>query len=160
MYPCALRGGGPDTWVPGPFASRRSVQGAAPLEPLRGYPCTLTGKVHPRPSCTFPVRLKSNTVTFDCLPDTAGKRSFILPRRRLNIMKKSREELEKSIPKPKLKRSGTSAKSSGWKTASWARTGNSSLTLFLPPTGEARKRWNIGGRHGPLWSMPSLRKRG
>ena len=44
-------------------------------------------------------------------------------------------------------------------TASWVRTANPSLTLFLPPTGEARKRWNNGGRRGPLWSMPSLRKR-
>ena len=25
---------------------------------------------------------------------------------------------------------------------------------------EARKRWSVGGRRGPLWSMPSLRKRG
>jgi len=50
---------------------------------------------HPRPGCTFPARLKPNTVTLDRLPDTAGRRSFILPRRRSNTMKKLREELEK-----------------------------------------------------------------
>jgi len=38
MYACALRGDGPDTRVPGPFASLRSEQGASPLAPLRGYP--------------------------------------------------------------------------------------------------------------------------
>ena len=33
--------------------------------------------------------------TLDRLPDTAGRRSFVLPRRRSNTMDKSREELEK-----------------------------------------------------------------
>lgn len=46
---CALRGYGPDFRKSGPFASLCSVQGAAPLAPLR--------------VCTFPVRLKPNTVT-------------------------------------------------------------------------------------------------
>ena len=44
---CALRGYGPDLRKSGPFASLRSVQGAAPLAPLRGYPCTPTKTVHP-----------------------------------------------------------------------------------------------------------------
>ena len=92
---CALRGYGPDFRKSGPFASLRSVQGAAPLAPLRGYPCALAGKVHPLRVCIFPARLKPNTVTLDRLPDTAGRRSFILPRRRSNTMDKSREELEK-----------------------------------------------------------------
>jgi len=35
MYACALRGDGPDTRVPGPFASLRSEQGAC--RPLRRY---------------------------------------------------------------------------------------------------------------------------
>lgn len=35
---CALRGGGPDIRMSGPFASLCSVQGATPLAPLRGYP--------------------------------------------------------------------------------------------------------------------------
>lgn len=39
-------------------------------------------------------RLKPNTVTLDRLPNTAGRRSFILPRRRSNPMKKSCEKLE------------------------------------------------------------------
>ncbi|RGM91914.1 DUF3847 domain-containing protein [Collinsella sp. OM06-18AC] len=92
---CALRGYGPDFRKSGPFASLRSVQGAAPLVPLCGYPCALAGKVHPLCVCTFPARLKPNTVTLDRLPDTAGRRSFVLPRRRSNTMDKSREELEK-----------------------------------------------------------------
>ena len=92
---CALRGYGPDLRKSGPFASLRSVQGAAPLAPLRGYPCALAGKVHPLRVCTFPARLKPNTVTLDRLPDTAGRRSFILRKRRSNTMDKSREELEK-----------------------------------------------------------------
>ena len=72
---CALRGYGPDFRKSGPFASLRSVQGAAPLAPLCGYPCALAGKVHPLCVCTFPARLKPNTVTLDRLPDTA-KMSF------------------------------------------------------------------------------------
>jgi len=59
---CALRGYGPDFRKSGPFASLRSVQGAAPLAPLCGYPCALAGKVHPLCVCTFPARLKPNTV--------------------------------------------------------------------------------------------------
>ena len=43
MYPCALRGGGPDIRMSGPFASLRDLQGAAPLAPLRGYPCPCGG---------------------------------------------------------------------------------------------------------------------
>lgn len=54
---CALRGYGPDFRKSGPFASLRSVQGAAPLAPLCGYPCALAGKVHPLCVCTFPARL-------------------------------------------------------------------------------------------------------
>ena len=109
---CALRGYGPDFRKSGPFASLRSVQGAGlacrlgravdvchwhtpPPCPLRGYPCALAGKVHPLRVCTFPARLKPNTVTLDRLPDTAGRRSFILRKRRSNMMDKSREELEK-----------------------------------------------------------------
>ncbi len=37
MYACTLRGDGPDLRKSGPFASLRSVQGAAPLAPLCGY---------------------------------------------------------------------------------------------------------------------------
>ena len=59
---CALRGYGPDFRKSGPFASLRSVQGAAPLAPLRGYPCTLVGKIHPLCVCNFPTRPKPNTV--------------------------------------------------------------------------------------------------
>jgi len=92
---CALRGYGADFRKSGPFASLRSVQGAAPLAPLRGYPCALAGKVHPLRARTFPARLKPNTVTLDRLPDTAGRRSFILRKRRSTMMDKSREELEK-----------------------------------------------------------------
>lgn len=100
---CALRGYGPDFRKSGPFASLRSVQGAAPLAPLCGYPCALAGKVHPLCVCTFPARLKPNTVTLDRLPDTAGRRSFVLPRRRSNTMDKSREELSVTIPVLKLR---------------------------------------------------------
>ncbi len=79
---CALRGNGPDLRKSGPFA------------PLRGYPCTLAGKVHPRPGCTFPARLKPNTVTFDRLLNTAGKRSCIMPK---SLQIKSQEEIEKNL---------------------------------------------------------------
>lgn len=44
-------------------------------------------------------------------------------------------------------------------TASWVRTAKPFLTLFPPPTGEARRRWSTGGRCGRAWSTPSLRKR-
>ena len=71
-------------------------QGAAPLAPLLGYPCALSGKVHPLRVCTFPERLKPNTVTLDRLPNTAGRRSIILTRRRPNTMKKSNEKLKKA----------------------------------------------------------------
>ena len=52
------------------FPLRTRSSGAAPLAPLRGYPCTLAGKVHPLRVCIFPARLKPNTVTLDRLPDT------------------------------------------------------------------------------------------
>ena len=100
---CALRGYGPDFRKSGPFASLRSVQGAAPLAPLCGYPCALAGKVHPLCVCTFPARLKPNTVTLDRLPDTAGRRSFILPRRRSNNIEQSYEELQKERDKAEAK---------------------------------------------------------
>ena len=38
---CALRGGPRTPECPGHFALLRSEQGAAPLAPLCGYPCTL-----------------------------------------------------------------------------------------------------------------------
>ena len=40
-------------------------------------------------------RLKPNTVTLDRLPNTAGRRSFILPKRSRNTMKKSYGKLKK-----------------------------------------------------------------
>lgn len=60
---CTLQGYGPDFRKSRPFASLRSVQGAAPFASLCGYPCALAGKVHPLRIYTFPARLKPNTVT-------------------------------------------------------------------------------------------------
>ena len=78
---CALRGYGPDLRKSGPFASLRSVQGAAPLAPLRGYPCTLAGKVHPLRVCTFPARLKPDTVTLSSFIKVYPALAWQRPRR-------------------------------------------------------------------------------
>ncbi len=126
-----------------PFASLRSVQGAVPLAPLRGYPCTLAGKVHPLRVCIFPARLKPNTVTLDRLPDTAGTRSFILPKRRSNTMEKSRGEMEKSAPRPTPEPNSTSIKFSGWKNESTTtpRARGRSRTTALSPVGQTWRAW-------------------
>ena len=78
MYELRSARPGPDLRKSGPFASLRSVQGAAPLAPLRGYPCAHAGKVHPLRICTVPAGLKLNTVTLDRLPNIAGNLANLL----------------------------------------------------------------------------------
>lgn len=67
----------------------------ATVHPRGCAPWAPAGKEHPLRVFTFPARLKSNTVTLDRFPDTQGRRSFILLKRRSITMKKTREKLEK-----------------------------------------------------------------